>query len=542
MKKNSFKIFKKKSNQSSRGITLIALIISIIVLLILAGVSISTLAGENGLLTKANQAKVENEKAGERDLIQLAYQAAKMEEYQNTDSSKTFADFLKTELEVNGLTGATLIDNGDGSYTVISENGNEYNVEENRAITNGRQEDTSGANPPELWDGMQAITFASNGTETVVTDSNKKDWYNYRVTEDNDMTDGGTTEGGKSKWANAKLNGNYYVWIPRYAYKIDTSVTYTSQSGTSKKIDVKFIGTDVTQANIGEKLGASYADYIVHPAFTFGTVGETTTPNELSGIWVGKYETSGGTTEEDLPTILPNVPSLRSINVSTMFSTARLLTTTKYDAHMMKNIEWGAVAYLAQSQYGRNGTEISVNQCTGYITGAGKTEGSNKIYESTTYSTPTAAQQYNGKVGKLSSTTGNIYGVYDMAGGAWEYVMGFYQDSDGNIHTGNSSTNNSGFNGYLNDGSQKEDGIDLPNEKYYELCTSINADNSKKGSALFETSGWNSDNANFVDSYSPVFRRGGYYDYTSSAGAFSFNDGDGGGYSNDSFRVCLAVK
>ena len=48
-----------------RGITLIALIITILVLLILAGVSIAMLTGENGILNKANQAKLSTEIADE---------------------------------------------------------------------------------------------------------------------------------------------------------------------------------------------------------------------------------------------------------------------------------------------------------------------------------------------------------------------------------------------------------------------------------------------------------------------------------------------
>ena len=53
------KKFKKLKN-ASKGITLIALVITIIVLLILAGVTIATLTGENGILTQANNAKTRN--------------------------------------------------------------------------------------------------------------------------------------------------------------------------------------------------------------------------------------------------------------------------------------------------------------------------------------------------------------------------------------------------------------------------------------------------------------------------------------------------
>ena len=57
---------KQKGRSSNKGITLIALVITIIVLLILAGVSIAMLTGENGVLTKATEAKDQTEIAQEK--------------------------------------------------------------------------------------------------------------------------------------------------------------------------------------------------------------------------------------------------------------------------------------------------------------------------------------------------------------------------------------------------------------------------------------------------------------------------------------------
>ena len=55
-----------------RGITLIALVITIIVLLILAGVTIATLTGKNGILTRASEASEKTEEAGAKEQVQLA--------------------------------------------------------------------------------------------------------------------------------------------------------------------------------------------------------------------------------------------------------------------------------------------------------------------------------------------------------------------------------------------------------------------------------------------------------------------------------------
>ena len=63
---------KSTNLKSNKAITLIALVITIIVLLILAGVTIATLTGDNGLLTKAGEAKRASEIAGEKETVELA--------------------------------------------------------------------------------------------------------------------------------------------------------------------------------------------------------------------------------------------------------------------------------------------------------------------------------------------------------------------------------------------------------------------------------------------------------------------------------------
>ena len=59
-------------NEENEGITIIALVITIIVLLILAGVTIATLNGNNGILTKTQEAKEKTEVANEREIVEQA--------------------------------------------------------------------------------------------------------------------------------------------------------------------------------------------------------------------------------------------------------------------------------------------------------------------------------------------------------------------------------------------------------------------------------------------------------------------------------------
>lgn len=62
----------KEKLKQIKGITLIALVITIIVLLILAGVSISTLTGQNGIFSQAQKAKEETETSSEKEIIELS--------------------------------------------------------------------------------------------------------------------------------------------------------------------------------------------------------------------------------------------------------------------------------------------------------------------------------------------------------------------------------------------------------------------------------------------------------------------------------------
>ena len=112
----------KESVKQSKGITLIALVITIIVLLILAGVTIATLTGENGILTQANKAKTETTEAEEKEAIALAYNGAMLE----TNGESVTAEGLNNQFSKNG-TKATA--SGEGTIEVDFETGRSYIVD-----------------------------------------------------------------------------------------------------------------------------------------------------------------------------------------------------------------------------------------------------------------------------------------------------------------------------------------------------------------------------------------------------------------------------
>lgn len=108
--------------KNNKGITLIALVITIIVLLILAGVSIAMLTGNNGILTQANSAKDNTEKAEVVDRVNMAIQAAYAD---SLEKGTTFGvQAIVAQYNTDNGSGAS----GDASPITITLNGKNYDV------------------------------------------------------------------------------------------------------------------------------------------------------------------------------------------------------------------------------------------------------------------------------------------------------------------------------------------------------------------------------------------------------------------------------
>ena len=129
MKEKLKKEQRKTKNKQANGITLIALVITIIVLLILAGVSIAMLTGENGILTQAQNASKQTEIGEEKEQIALAYNGA-VTKKQSTDIT---ADDLNDQFNANGVDNATA--SGENPITVTFESGRTYTIDENGSIS-----------------------------------------------------------------------------------------------------------------------------------------------------------------------------------------------------------------------------------------------------------------------------------------------------------------------------------------------------------------------------------------------------------------------
>ena len=117
--------------KNERGITLIALVVTIVVLLILAGVSISMLTGENGIITQAQESKLQTEIGKEKEYITLSVSAIRGDKISRGDTSEITSGELQNE--INKYTDeATVI--GSGTLTVTYESGRSYEVEQDGSI------------------------------------------------------------------------------------------------------------------------------------------------------------------------------------------------------------------------------------------------------------------------------------------------------------------------------------------------------------------------------------------------------------------------
>ena len=376
------------------------------------------------------------------------------------------------------------VDNAGNKKETIS---SAVTVEE-ALVADGNYNASKGVNTPKLGSGMTPIKW--NGSSWVNTTGSDKEWYDYT----------------SKKWANAKTSdGSMWVWIPRYAYSI-TSGYHSSSAGN---IEVEFMKGLTNETSTGRKSfnnASGQGKWNIHPAFNYGQT--------VSGIWVAKFEASnsGGKIKVE-----PGVQSWRSITVNDIYTNCLNYNKT-LNSHMMKNDEWGAVAYLSKSKYGKN-AEVDINSDSSYYTGGG------------------SGNAYVTNVGQ--STTGTVHGVYDMSGGAWEYVAAYVNNGNSNL---------------TNYGSSLVNG-DAKTKNVYSKGSSDSRDNNysansgKYGDAVYETSAngnsssssWYGDYSGFPYTGNPFFKRGGGYYNGTGAGVFYFYDDAGSSYSRNSFRPVLVA-
>ena len=117
---------KKDKIQSQRGVTLLVLVVTIIILLILTGITIGAVTGDNGIIQNGGKAKEEAEIANEKEIVEKAtVQAMGNNKYGNIEESE-----LQEQLDRETKTGETEVaDVGDEFEVVFNENNRYYTVD-----------------------------------------------------------------------------------------------------------------------------------------------------------------------------------------------------------------------------------------------------------------------------------------------------------------------------------------------------------------------------------------------------------------------------
>ncbi|MBR6033379.1 MAG: hypothetical protein IKP28_01305 [Clostridia bacterium] len=517
-------ITKEIKYHNKHGITLVALVITVIVLLIISGTVISISTNSESLLSKTNDAvEMFNQKASTEEQEMINYLAI-----------LKIADFI--------------------------------------------DKDTSGANKPvvpESNDKLEVYYLTWSHSEYVESDTYteipstsepQNGWYNYD----------------EGKWANIKTvnketgNEAYWVWIPRYAYKVPTRPTNSNYSknptfeivflkGTSNiPVDENALGENETIKDVypngGENDYVEEGEWVVHPAFNFGG-----TP--LEGIWVGKFEASstmpsaqygGGNNASLYVNVMPTQISWRNISISNAFSVCKDMTQTGGTLagtttlpHLAKNVEWGAVAYITQSKYGEMRTggngQVWINP---YRSGSST---SNYVFmtgmagRGANIGNTEETDEYNCKNGPKASTTGNVYGVYDMAGGIWEYTAAYIDVETANTHL-------TALKNCLN-GEDDAKYVDVyqtgetDSAIYHYQAIAQDEKITKWGDAVYETSksyqGYNGlqiDYSYYPYGSRPVFNRSGAATYGVGTGVFAFGPFTGEPNSTIGFRPVFIVN
>ena len=274
-----------------------------------------------------------------------------------------------------------------------SQNGTFYSkvvidARQNQIVSIYKEEILNGADPV-VAEGLIPVEIDNTGKVTKANvdqpwySYENKEWANAVILEDENIT---YQDGEEIPESNIE---SYFVWIPKYSYQLWDLGEYENLTSIDEskvhEIPIKFglentsdenagecttpMNEDKTQGLSGESGACKIGDYMTPPAFiTMGT----------NGLWVGKFETGykGATSttaaqvnasDSTKIQIKPNVYSWRSIQPANAHL-ASYNYKRELDSHMMKNTEWGAVAYLQHSKYGSS-TSVRINNNSAYITG-----------------------------------------------------------------------------------------------------------------------------------------------------------------------------
>ena len=450
--------------KNKKGITLIALVVTVVVLIILAGVSINAVLGDNGIIKKANQAASVTKEAEVKEAINRT-----ILEFYLTNDYETLEDFLKAKAEDGSIDSVTK--NADGTLTV--KKGNYSVTVENKTNSSGGSSSggsTGGeTQTPEITIGEAKVVANSDGTGSAITDANSVYLGNtLYITFSHSITGGTTTVdktipyavtkngtytftvtgtvNGKSYTKNVSVTVNQFkdvyeymqtntkvtysdgeVWVPE-GFKVADDSASTVQGGVviEDKDGNQFVWVPV--ATLADYKRTWYTEYDSFSSYSEALPeDEKTSVERYKGFYIGRYEAgdkeSTGTTKATFRTSSSDasnsvtikadqvpynyVTRTQAVSLAEGFATKQ---GYKAKTKLVSSYAWDTtIAFLQKvnSDYGNSSEEGNYNDKTfSYtdITGASQTKASNsQVLVPTGQTTP-------------------VCNIYDMGGNVWEWT------------------------------------------------------------------------------------------------------------------------
>ena len=269
----TIKTAKKQKLKESKGITLIALVITIIVLLILAGVTIATLTGDNGILTKAGDAKTQTEQAKEDENLKIAIAGS-----YGTDGKLNLKN-LKDNLTNQGI---DYDKNNTGFPLEVIVNGEKKKIDANGNVT---------VKLESVADSQKKGTVFNDVTTLEDTYGNQvKIPKGFKIADDSatDVTGGIVIE--DATYTNTI--GSQFVWIP-----VGTGENAIKKAN-NKTVEIKLsrytFANDGTPTDQGDNIINSYYQELATSNYGNATAKDIekfkTSANSNHGYYIGRYE------------------------------------------------------------------------------------------------------------------------------------------------------------------------------------------------------------------------------------------------------------
>ena len=394
--------------EAQKGITLIALVITIIVLLILAGVSIAMLTGQKGILTQANNAKNETELASAKEKVELAVIGA----ISQTRDGTLKVGNLRTELANYGGTVE-----GEVFPVTAKVDGKSFTVDANGNVASAGS--STVPNPPAPTEnGTLGTVTGSETKNTTVKDSLGNQVVvpaGFKVINPTEnVTDGIVVE----DVSHSATAGSQFVWIPvgevvkdsagnketitlgRYSF--DSSGNATAYSGTY---------TEDTASNHN----SSYGNTIAKDIEDF----KNKVTNTTHGYYIGRYESRTSTerkSKTDKLTQITVKPDKYVYNYTTQSQAAELSrgmysSDSNFESDLMNSYAWDTAVYFLQ-KFDNRANKASL-----------------KPYSQQTSLNDSLASQGTNNLSE-GSKQDVICNVYDMASNCWEWTTETYSISD----------------------------------------------------------------------------------------------------------------